>query len=180
MAYLVKSGMLPVMLVSLQIEYIYVLLQLTCKCRPRTSYGGHARQPKPCLGTSSDCALQFKDCSPSTSLVNTPTHHGNRSDGRSNKLGHKKVSKFGGRDKQEWQLNDPEEEVRDHSLRSNSSITSHMVWDFCVGGPNSRQHDCYTDGSIGALDSQPEHGQDRARYNAEIGQVVSKARSNDD
>jgi hypothetical protein len=70
---------------------------------------------------------------------------------------------------QEWYLYKPEDEERDHGIRSNALGLWDMVLEGQEGGPDSADHD--TDGirTIHGLDGEPEDGEDGAGDNGDVG-----------
>ena len=60
----------------------------------------------------------------------------------------------------EGDLNEPEEDERDHGVGCNALIDWDVVWQGEETRPDGTQHDAYGIGSVHGLDGEPENGQD--------------------
>jgi hypothetical protein len=77
-------------------------------------------------------------------------------------------------------LYDPEQEIADHALSRDSSRRRKRVLDMIIRGPDCSQHDRDALCAVGALNAEPEHGQDAPRNDAEVTEVVAERGSDND
>lgn len=89
---------------------------------PRTSDRRHAREPEVRPGAAMDLLRDVEQLSAATGLVDDPAECCDRSDGRSDQLDHKEVLQARWWNQEERQLNNPEEEVRDHAVRCDARV----------------------------------------------------------
>lgn len=78
-----------------------------------------------------------------------------------------------GRNEHEGKLQQPVEEVRDHSLGRDTCGVGKSIRDRGVAGPDGREHTGDTLASVDALHAEPEEREDSSRYDAEVGQPVA-------
>lgn len=67
-----------------------------------------------------------------------------------------------------------------HSLSCYTHVARDVVLDFSVRRPDSLDHDSHGHRAIGGHASQPKNCQDATRDDAEVAEVLSERRSNDD
>lgn len=122
-----------------------------------------------------------------------PAHCCYGGDWSGDKFDHEEVAKTVRWDEEEWELDDPEEEVcyaqsvirvftsreelgltRYHPLSRNPLAQWDMIFNAVITWPNRSQHDGYTLSTIGALNTEPEHSENRSRNNAEVTKIVTE------
>jgi hypothetical protein len=83
-------------------------------------------------------------------------------------------------DEQQGQLDDPKEEVGAHVPGGDPATRRKRVRDVVVRRCDGAQHDGDALCSVGALDAEPEHGEDGTGADAEVTEVIAKGPSGDD
>lgn len=147
---------------------------------PGAGDGRHATEPEPGVCRTVDLGAQVPDITAAAGPVKTPSHRGNGSNGSADQLDDEDGPELGRVDEQQRQLDYPEEEVAAHALGVDGGGCGQVVGDVVVGRGNRTQHDGDALCTVGALDTEPEHGQDGAGYDAKVPQVVTKAAGGND
>ena len=109
--------------------------------------------------------------------MDDPSHCCNGGNGCSDEFDREQVSQFGWWDQEQWQLNDPEQEIADHALCGDSSGRRQLVLDVIVRGPDRSKHDGNALCTVGTLNTEPEHCQDTSRNDAKVSEVVAEGGS---
>ncbi len=83
-------------------------------------------------------------------------------------------------DQEQRELDDPEQEVAAHALRGDARRLREAVGNVGVRRRDGGEHDGEALGAVGALNTQPEHGQDGTADDAEVTKVESKGPGGED
>lgn len=101
----------------------------------------YTAKPKPGITSSRYFGFELPNLTTSSSLVQTPAHCRNSSNGRTNKLDDKDGPQFRRVNQQQWQLNYPKEEVRAHPLGGDAGIGWQVIWNVIVARrPRTKHH----------------------------------------